>query len=401
MTEQEIRKNITDAVHRLVDEKLAARSWGNISARLSGSEFIITPSGKAYSGMKESDLVKVKIADLSWEGEFKPSSEKGVHAAVYKNRADAAFVIHTHQDYASAVCAAGEDVVLPGGMLLPCAVYAAPGTDELVERLSEKLKEYPSAKAFLLSNHGTVFFGKDSDEVFELALSVENKCKELFERTAGNGEEDDSLPDESCFLDDYAQMMPPMEGEDEEAIRMVRHKNHLAALFAKNRPPMDPEHCRKEHEDYINSYSKLWYDKSVMSKVIEVDATLKNAPVMQGQMDEFLESIDCPMKVNMQLDIAFDEIYSNIVFYAYNNQGGNCTLIMDEIEKDGKKGVSITFIDAGPKYDPLAKEDPDVTLSAEKRAIGGLGIFLVKKQMDDMVYEYKDGRNHLTLVKYF
>lgn len=130
---------------------------------------------------------------------------------------------------------------------------------------------------------------------------------------------------------------------------------------------------------------------------ITVDATFDNL----GRVTEFvtgeLEKLDCSMKAQMQIDIAIDEIFGNIARYAYNGAVGKATVRLETLS-DPLRAV-ITFIDSGKRFDPLAKPDPDITLSAEERQIGGLGIYLVKKTMDDMTYEYKDGKNILKLIK--
>ena len=113
--------------------------------------------------------------------------------------------------------------------------------------------------------------------------------------------------------------------------------------------------------------------------------------------DIFLEENDCPMKIQMQIDIAIEEIFVNIAHYAYPSGEGEAVI---GIETDTEaKCFKITFEDSGIPYDPLKKEDPDITLSADDRPIGGLGIFMVKKSMDDMSYEYKDNKNRLTITK--
>lgn len=100
----------------------------------------------------------------------------------------------------------------------------------------------------------------------------------------------------------------------------------------------------------------------------------------------------------MQIGVSVEEIFVNIAHYAYAPEIGRATV---RVEVSGDPvTVSITFIDRGVPYDPLAKKDPDVTLPAEQREIGGLGIFMTKKIMDDMVYEYKNGSNILKLVKH-
>lgn len=132
-------------------------------------------------------------------------------------------------------------------------------------------------------------------------------------------------------------------------------------------------------------------------KELELEALTENLPQVLAFVDEQLESADCPMKIQMQIDIAVEEIFVNIAHYAYSTEKGKATVRI-EILPD-PPSVDITFIDNGIPYDPLAKPDPDVSLSAEERQIGGLGIFMVKKSMDDVKYQYLDGHNILTLKK--
>ena len=103
------------------------------------------------------------------------------------------------------------------------------------------------------------------------------------------------------------------------------------------------------------------------------------------------------MKAQMQIDIAIDELFGNIARYAYNPEVGPATVRVEVL--NDPLAVEITLIDGGIPYDPLKKEDPDITLSAEQREIGGLGIFMVKKSMDSITYEYKDGKNILAIKK--
>lgn len=128
-----------------------------------------------------------------------------------------------------------------------------------------------------------------------------------------------------------------------------------------------------------------------------LDATIENIPVVTEFVDRKLEELDCPVKARMQIDVAIDELFSNIAKYAYHPETGPATVRVD-VEED-PLAVIITFIDQGIPYDPLKSEDPDVTLKAEQREIGGLGIFLVKKTMDEVTYEYKDGSNILRIRK--
>jgi anti-sigma regulatory factor (Ser/Thr protein kinase) len=132
-------------------------------------------------------------------------------------------------------------------------------------------------------------------------------------------------------------------------------------------------------------------------KELTIAATVENIEVVTDFVNQQLELLECPMKAQMQIDIAIDELFSNIAHYSYNPEVGQATVRVEVVENP--LAVTITFIDNGIPYDPLAKEDPDLTLSAEERQIGGLGIYLVKKSMDEITYEYKDGQNILSIKK--
>ena len=132
-------------------------------------------------------------------------------------------------------------------------------------------------------------------------------------------------------------------------------------------------------------------------KELTVSATFENIEKVTQFVDAQLEELGCSMKAETQINIAIDELFSNIARYAYNPDVGSATVRV-EVEKD-PLAVIITFIDKGVPYDPLKKEDPNTNLPAEDREVGGLGIFIVKKTMDEVVYEYKDGKNILKIKK--
>ena len=132
-------------------------------------------------------------------------------------------------------------------------------------------------------------------------------------------------------------------------------------------------------------------------KELTIAATVENIDVVTDFVNEQLEALDCPMKAQMQIDIAIDELFGNIAHYAYHPEVGDATVRVEVMEEP--LAVVITFIDKGVPYDPLGQADPDTTLSAEDRQIGGLGIFMVKKSMDEITYEYKDGQNILAIKK--
>ena len=123
-------------------------------------------------------------------------------------------------------------------------------------------------------------------------------------------------------------------------------------------------------------------DKNVLHEVISF-------------VEEELENHDCNMKTQMMISVMVEEIFVNIASYAYKEKEGVADIILDFAGDD----VKITFIDSGVEFNPLAKEDPDITLSAEERNIGGLGIYMVKQTMDEVIYERKNNQNILSIKK--
>lgn len=133
-------------------------------------------------------------------------------------------------------------------------------------------------------------------------------------------------------------------------------------------------------------------------KEITVEATIQNVPVVTDFINEILESADCPMKTEMQIDVCIDEIFSNIALYAYGEgTTGKATVCADVDTEAGH--ILLTFLDEGIPFNPLEREDPDTTLSADQRTIGGLGIFIVKKTMDEVTYTRTATQNILSLKK--
>ncbi|MBP1562138.1 MAG: ATP-binding protein [Oscillospiraceae bacterium] len=132
--------------------------------------------------------------------------------------------------------------------------------------------------------------------------------------------------------------------------------------------------------------------------------TEKNYPADDSALDdvlafveEELEKADCPMKTVMAITVAIEEVFVNVSHYAYPNGSGEASL---SIDFDSESRL-MTFVlkDSGIPFNPLAKPDPDITLSAEERQIGGLGIYMMKKTMDEVSYAYKDEKNILTMKK--
>ena len=130
---------------------------------------------------------------------------------------------------------------------------------------------------------------------------------------------------------------------------------------------------------------------------ITVAATLDNLNTVLAFVDKQLEQAGCPLKLMTQVDLAVEEIFVNIARYAYHPYVGEARV---RCEAGGDPfQIIVGFADRGRPYNPLDRQDPDVTLDAQRRQIGGLGIFMAKKLMDDIQYEYRDGKNIFTLRK--
>ena len=127
------------------------------------------------------------------------------------------------------------------------------------------------------------------------------------------------------------------------------------------------------------------------------DAETINLSEVLEFIDSQLEAHDCPMKTRIQIDVAAEEIFVNVAHYAYKPDIGVVEVCV-EITEDPRR-ASITFIDSGKQFNPLEKPDPDVTLPFEERPIGGLGIYMVKNSMNDVIYEFVNGQNRLTMIK--
>ncbi len=132
---------------------------------------------------------------------------------------------------------------------------------------------------------------------------------------------------------------------------------------------------------------------------LKIEADVSRAEDVNNYVSKRLDEICCPPQIRVQICIAADEIFSNIARYAYGSGTGSAEVCV-EAEHYPPAAV-ITFTDCGTEYDPFLAEDPDITLPAQKRGEGGLGIYIVKKLMDSVSYEYRDGMNILRLRKYF
>ena len=144
-------------------------------------------------------------------------------------------------------------------------------------------------------------------------------------------------------------------------------------------------------------YNGTAADRARAAEELIIEATLENIPQVMAFVDAKLQDLACPKKARIQIKIATDELFSNIARYAYDPATGPAAVRV-ELEQDPRAAL-ITFTDQGKPYDPLGTKVPDVSAPASLRKPGGLGVYLVRKTMDDIRYEYKDGQNILRIRK--
>ena len=181
---QELKTKVCDAGKMLLKEGLVARTWGNVSIKVSNTQMIITPSGRKYDELTPDEMVLVNIYTLKYEGKLKPSSELKLHCQIYKTKPEIGAVIHTHQMFGSIVAAAQVDVQvldenhqnILGGKMIKAAPYALPNTKKITMATAKAIE---NSNAALMSNHGVVCIGKDLEHVFDVARTLEKAC-ELF-----------------------------------------------------------------------------------------------------------------------------------------------------------------------------------------------------------------------------
>ena len=188
MENLDIRQKILDAGLELYERGLVTRDFGCISARISNDEFLITPAQTPYAEMRPEDLVTVSINKLSYKSDKKPSSEIGIHAAVYKLHPGVSYSVHTHQNYATAFSVLGRDLTnLPEdkaallGSTVPVSAYALSGTKSLQANVTNAMQRFLGSHAILMKSHGTICFGPTLDDAFRNAFALEKLCEDRFE----------------------------------------------------------------------------------------------------------------------------------------------------------------------------------------------------------------------------
>ncbi len=174
---------VSDAGKRLLKEGLVARTWGNVSVKVSQTHMVITPSGRRYDELTPEDMVLVNFHTLKYEGNLKPSSELKLHAQVYKTRPNINSVIHTHQMYASIIAVTQKDIKIInpehqgilGAEVIKAAPYALPNTKKIT---LDTAKAIDTSHAAIMSNHGAICIGKTLEDAFRVAQTLEAACKD-------------------------------------------------------------------------------------------------------------------------------------------------------------------------------------------------------------------------------
>lgn len=238
---------------------------------------------------------------------------------------------------------------------------------------------------------------------YELFKTKQSPAVATMEGLRFRASEFDLNPGDNLYI--YTDGVAEATNSDDELYgtdRMLEALNQTIGMSAKDilftmKKSVDDFTGEAPQFDDITMLCLKYFGGENSMKELTIEAKVENLDEVLAFVDEQLEAHDCSMKIQTQIDIAVEELFVNIAHYAYNPETGPATLRV-EIQ-DEPLSVIITFIDNGIPYDPLAKPDPDVTLSAEEREIGGLGIYMVKKSMDNIKYEYKDGKNILSIQK--
>jgi L-fuculose-phosphate aldolase len=180
---QQAREAVLAMGTKLVETGLVIGTWGNISVRV-GDKMVITPSGADYATLTAENLPIVDIATGKWEGP-KPSSEQGLHLAVYRERSDINAVIHVHSPHAATMAAARrelppilDDIAQLIGPSVRVADYALPSTKKIVR---ETMKALKGRMAAIMANHGAICLGRTLDEALLCCQVLEKGCKAYIE----------------------------------------------------------------------------------------------------------------------------------------------------------------------------------------------------------------------------
>lgn len=188
---REAQQAVCKSGQQLLHEGYVAGTWGNVSQRTDAHTLVITPSGKPYESLSAADMTVVNMHTRKWQGPYPPSSEMGLHIAIYQNRPEIMAIVHTHQLYASTVAAARkavppilDDMAQIIGPGVRVTRYAHSNTEEINRRAVQALQ---GRMAVLLANHGAVCLGRTLNEAFTVTQVLEKSCQVFIQAQAFGG----------------------------------------------------------------------------------------------------------------------------------------------------------------------------------------------------------------------
>lgn len=301
------KETVITAGKRLVESGLIARTWGNVSCRVDDNSFVITPSGRSYETLTPDEIVLVKIDDLSYDGDVKPSSEKGIHAQAYKLRPEINFVIHTHQMNASAISFLGSDInCVPAesrdiiGSDIPVASYGLPGTGKLKKGVTEAL-ERSNSKAAIMAHHGAVCLGVDYEDAFKVASELEKVCEGYLKNTFYNamGKTAQTVEEIADYFaainvrqEEYAQYDPYISEREGETMNMYDEDGNVTRinlLTGENISGGDYPETMELHREVYRRRKDV--NSVIHSKKPEIVAVSKIGKTMKPLLDDFAQLI--------------------------------------------------------------------------------------------------------------
>ncbi len=245
------REAVVAAGKKLLAEGLIARTWGNVSSRR-GNRMWITPSGRSYEGLRSDEIVPMEIAAGDDSGGMNPSSEWRVHRAIYRERRDISFIIHTHQKEASVFSTLGLELPLGQGRAVPVAAYGFPGSADLEAAVAAVLG---SADGVLMANHGILAFGKDGESAFAFAREMERLAALEIEKALG---------DKACDL--YAFVLSAMTAiplasvssfADMTAAIRARRRDIVAVLPVRSEAVLAFSRLRRNLCPYLDDFAQI------------------------------------------------------------------------------------------------------------------------------------------------
>lgn len=212
MENNELQEKIIDCGRTLLRDGLVARTWGNVSARYDKNSFLITPSGRAYDQLECGDCVLVDINTKDAISQGKPSSEKGVHCAVYQARQNVNFIIHTHQYFASALSVLDESIL---DNLFYKSKYGENASIDIENNVKDVILAHPECDCFLMSNHGALILGDSYEDCYRKVMEYEIQCRDYYMQLLDDAmlayQTPEELIDDPSLTEEYFPIIPVLD----------------------------------------------------------------------------------------------------------------------------------------------------------------------------------------------